>query len=164
MALARANPTPFLISEEILRALLQRVRKAKVTVDEEIVGQIGPGLLVFLGCGQDDGEKELEYLVEKIINLRIFADEQGRMNRSLLDTGGQLLLVSQFTLYGDTRRGRRPSFAKAMNPADAEILYERFADRLRQAGVDVATGRFGAMMDVELLNDGPVTIWIDTAD
>lgn len=148
--------------EEKLRALLQRVRHAQVTVDGEVVGKIGPGLLVFLGCGEGDGEEELNYLVEKTINLRIFADEDGRMNRSLLDEGGELLLVSQFTLYGDTRRGRRPSFAKAMNPADAEEFYETFAARAREAGVTVATGRFGAMMDVELLNDGPVTIWIDT--
>lgn len=145
-----------------MRVLLQRVRRAKVSVDDEVVGQIGPGLLVFLGCGQGDGEKELIYMVEKTINLRIFADEEGRMNRSLLDMGGELLLVSQFTLYGDTRRGRRPSFAKAMDPAQAEELYERFASLARDAGVKVATGRFGAMMDVELLNDGPVTIWIDT--
>lgn len=145
-----------------MRALLQRVQNAKVTVDDEVVGAIGQGLLIFLGCGEGDTEEDLEYLVEKLINLRIFADEDGRMNLSLLDVGGAMLVVSQFTLYADTRRGRRPSFVNAMKPGPAEALYEKFVARVAEEGVEVETGVFGEMMDVELHNDGPVTIMIDS--
>lgn len=147
-----------------MRAILQRVRHAKVTVDHKITGAIDQGLLVFLGCGEGDEEEDLEYLVDKLIHLRIFADDEGRMNRSLIDVDGQMLVVSQFTLYADTSRGRRPSFVKAMKAGPAEEMYERFVDRVRDEGVQVETGVFGAMMDVELLNDGPVTIWLDSRE
>lgn len=147
-----------------MRAILQRVRYASVTVDDEVVGTIDEGLLVFLGCGEGDTDEDLEYLVDKLINLRIFADDDGRMNDSLLDVGGQMLVVSQFTLYADTGRGRRPSFVEAMKPGPAKKLYEQFCHRVRGEGVDVETGVFGEMMDVELLNDGPVTISIDSRD
>ena len=145
-----------------MRALLQRVSHAKVTVDGDVTGQIDEGLLVFLGCGEGDDDEDLEYLVDKLVNLRIFADDEGRMNLSLLGVQGQMLVVSQFTLYADTRRGRRPSFTNAMKPGPAEDLYERFVDAVAERGVQVATGVFAAMMDVELVNDGPVTIMIDT--
>lgn len=147
-----------------MRAVLQRVQSATVTVEGEVTGSIAEGLLLFLGCGEGDGAEELEYLVEKSINLRIFADESGRMNLSLLDVGGSMLVVSQFTLYADTRRGRRPSFINAMKPGPAEELYEQFVESIRRRGIDVATGVFGAMMEVELVNDGPVTILLDTED
>ncbi len=147
-----------------MRAVLQRVRYAKVVVDGETVGEIGPGLLVLLGCGRDDGDEELRYILDKTVNLRIFTDDEGRMNDSLLDVGGELLVVSQFTLYGDTRKGRRPSFVNAMKPEPAEALYERFVEEARKRVETVETGVFGAMMDVELANDGPVTIVLDTAD
>jgi len=145
-----------------MRAVVQRVRRAAVRVDGETVGEIGPGLLVLVGAGQRDGEPDVAWLTKKVCGLRIFRDEEGRMNRSLLDTGGELLAVSQFTLYGDCRKGRRPSFSTAMLPEPAEALYERFVAVLREAGVRVATGRFGAMMDVELVNDGPVTLLLDS--
>ena len=147
-----------------MRAILQRVRHASVTVDDEIVGKIDGGLLVFLGCGEGDTDEDMDYLVDKLINLRIFADDEGRMNDSLLDVGAQMLVISQFTLYADTSRGRRPSFVKAMKPGPAEELYERFVERVKAQGVEVETGVFGEMMDVELLNDGPVTISIDSRD
>ena len=145
-----------------MRAVVQRVKRSHVIVGDEIVGQIGPGLLVLLGVAVEDTEQDADYLVEKIINLRIFEDSDDKMNLSLLETGGALLVVSQFTLYGDTRRGRRPSFIKAAPPADADRLYGYF---VRQAGESVkntATGKFQAMMDVELVNDGPVTIILDS--
>lgn len=145
-----------------MRVVLQRVRHASVTVDGQKVGAIGQGLLVLLGCGQGDGDEEMQKLVEKTVNLRIFADDEGRMNLSLLDVGGQMLVVSQFTLYADTKKGRRPSFVKAMKPGPAEAMYERFVAAVAAYDIDVETGVFGAMMDVELLNDGPVTIIIDT--
>ena len=145
-----------------MRAVLQRVRHARVTVDGEETGAIGPGLLVLLGAGEDDTDDDLVYVLEKTVNLRIFADDEGRMNHSLLDIGGELLVVSQFTLYGDTRKGRRPSFVRALEPVRAEAMYEDFVDRARAMGLRVGTGRFGAMMDVELLNDGPVTMLIDS--
>lgn len=145
-----------------MRALLQRVNQASVTVDGQIVGQIGQGLLILLGVGQSDGEAQVKALVEKIIHLRIFGDDEGKMNRSLLDIGGQALIVSQFTLYADTRKGRRPSFIEAASPAIAEELVERFKAALTTYGIEVASGIFGAHMDVALINDGPVTIMLDS--
>ena len=128
----------------------------------EIVGEIGPGLCIFLGVGKGDGEENANSLADKIKNLRIFADEQGKMNRSLIDTGGELLVVSQFTLYTDCRKGNRPSFSDAALPAEAERLYQYFTQRLRAAGLKVATGQFQAHMNVALVNDGPVTIFIES--
>jgi len=145
-----------------MRALLQRVSRASVTVDGEIVGQIGRGFLILLGIGQGDGEAEVKALVDKIVNLRVFPDDEGKMNRSLLDSGGASLVVSQFTLYADVRKGRRPSFIEAAPPALAEPLVERFMTALAAYGIHVAGGVFGAHMDVELVNDGPVTIWLDS--
>jgi D-tyrosyl-tRNA(Tyr) deacylase len=127
------------------------------------VGSIGPGLLIFLGVGQDDSEKDCDYLADKITNLRIFPDSEGLMNLSLMDTGGAALVVSQFTLWGDCRKGRRPSFTKAANPAIARRLYEHFVGHLKEKGLNVATGRFQEMMDVHLINDGPVTLMLDSA-
>lgn len=147
-----------------MRAILQRVRHAAVTVDDEVTGAIDQGLLVFLGCGEGDTDEDMEYLVDKLVHLRIFADEDGKMNLSLLDVDGEMLVVSQFTLYADTRKGRRPSFVNAMKPGPAEQMYEAFVERVRERGVDVETGVFGAMMDVELVNDGPVTIQIDSRE
>ncbi len=145
-----------------MRALLQRVMHASVTVDEQIVGQIEQGLLVLLGVGQHDSEAQVKTLVDKIAHLRIFGDDEGKMNRSLLDVGGEALVVSQFTLYADMRRGRRPSFTQAAPPDLAEPLVERFKDALASYGLRVEGGVFGAYMQVELLNDGPVTIWLDS--
>ncbi len=147
-----------------MRACIQRVSQAQVTVDGEVTGQIGCGLVVLLGVAQDDGQPEVDWLAEKIIGLRIFPDDEGKMNRSLVEAGGELLVVSQFTLLGDCRKGRRPSFVAAAEPARAEVLYEAFVARARGLGVRVATGRFREHMLVSLTNDGPVTIWIDTAD
>ncbi len=145
-----------------MRALLQRVSHASVTVDEQVVGQIGQGLLVLLGVGRNDSEIQVKTLADKIVYLRIFGDEEGKMNRSLLDIEGEVLVVSQFTLYADTRRGRRPSFTDAAPPAVAEPLCERFKDAVAAYGLKVAGGVFGAHMDVELLNDGPVTIRLES--
>ncbi len=145
-----------------MRALLQRVSRASVTVDEQVVGQIGHGFLIFLGVGQGDGEAQVRMLSEKIVHLRIFEDDEGKMNRSLLDVGGQVLVVSQFTLYADIRKGRRPSFTDAAHPTLAEFLVERFKSALTTYKVVVADGVFGAHMDVELVNSGPVTIWMDS--
>jgi D-aminoacyl-tRNA deacylase len=145
-----------------MRALLQRVTHASVTVDEQVVGQIGQGLLVLLGVGQNDSEVQVKNLADKIVHMRIFGDEEGKMNRSLLDIGGELLVVSQFTLYADVRRGRRPSFTNAAPPSLAEPLVERFKDAVAAYGLRVANGIFGAHMHVELLNDGPVTVWLDS--
>lgn len=145
-----------------MRAVVQRVSEASVTVDGHVVGAIGDGLLVLLGCGHEDGDRDIEYLASKILGLRIFEDDGGRMNRSVLDAGGAVLLVSQFTLYGDCRKGRRPSFVAAMAPELASPMVDRFADRLREGGVEVATGVFGADMDVRLLNRGPVTLMLDS--
>jgi D-aminoacyl-tRNA deacylase len=144
-----------------MRAVIQRVTRAKVTVDENITGEIAGGLLVLLGVSQDDSEKDIDYLVDKIVNLRVFDDDEGKMNLSLLDVGGKLLAVSQFTLYGDTRRGRRPSYIDAAAPERANELYELFVSKAREL-VAVETGKFQAMMQVELVNDGPVTILIDS--
>jgi D-tyrosyl-tRNA(Tyr) deacylase len=135
-----------------------------VTVDADVTGQIGRGLLVLLGVGAGDGEAELNWLADKVVGLRIFEDDAGKMNRSLAEVGGAMLVISQFTLYGDCRRGRRPSFTDAAAPELAEQLYNRFVARVRAAGIQVATGRFREHMQVSLVNDGPVTLWIDTAD
>jgi D-tyrosyl-tRNA(Tyr) deacylase len=145
-----------------MRAVVQRVSRASVTVEQEVVGTIGQGLLVLLGVSSKDTETDARYCVEKILNLRIFEDAEGKMNLSLIDLAGELLVVSQFTLYGDTRRGRRPSFIDAAPPAEANGLYEYFVAECRQQISNVQTGQFQAMMDVELLNDGPVTILIDS--
>ncbi len=147
-----------------MRALLQRVSRGTVHVENEVVGQIGGGLVVLLGVGPDDTEAVADELARKTVELRIFRDEQGRTNRSLLDLHGDALVISQFTLYADTRRGRRPGFTGAASPELAERLYERYAAALRASGVTVATGVFGAEMSVELVNDGPFTIWLDSAD
>ena len=147
-----------------MRAVLQRVTRAAVTVDGETGGAIGPGLVVLLGVAQGDGPDEARRLATKIVELRIFADEEGRFNRSLLDSRGEALVVSQFTLLADVRKGRRPSFGDAAPPEDASQLVDVFAQALRGVGVPVETGRFGARMLVELTNDGPVTIVLDTAD
>lgn len=145
-----------------MRALIQRVSEASVTVDGETLGGIGPGLLILVCAMQGDSEVQADQLAAKISKLRIFKDEDGKMNRSVLDTGGSALVVSQFTLAADTRRGNRPGFSAAAAPAEGERLYEYFADRLAQLGLETAKGRFGADMKVRLLNDGPVTIWMDT--
>ena len=146
-----------------VRAVVQRVARAGVEVEGRRVGGIGPGLLVLLGAGAGDGAADVAYLVDKIANLRIFADDAGKMNRSVLETGGGVLAVSQFTLYGDARKGRRPAFTGALEPTAAEALYLEFVAGLRAAGVvQVATGIFGAMMEVELVNSGPVTILLDS--
>ena len=147
-----------------MRALIQRVSHANVTVDEKVVGEINKGLLVLLGVGQGDGESQVKTVADKIVNLRIFEDDEGKMNRSLLEVGGQVLVVSQFTLYADVRRGRRPSFTNAAPPALAEPLVERFKNAISSYGLTVADGIFGAYMQVELLNDGPVTIWMDSEE
>ena len=145
-----------------MRAVVQRVSRAKVTVGEAITGEIGRGLLVLLGVTHNDGKADADYLVDKVINLRIFDDADGKMNLSLTDIGGGMLVVSQFTLYGDTRRGRRPSFIDAAPGPSAEAMYKYFVARSRTAVDPVQTGSFGAMMDVELVNDGPVTIMLDS--
>ena len=145
-----------------MRAVLQRVSRASVTVDDEITGEIAAGILVLLGVTASDAEADAVQLVEKIVNLRILSDDEGKMNRSLLDTGGELLVVSQFTLYADTRKGRRPSYLEAASPDHANRLYEFFVSEARKLISKVETGRFQAMMDVELVNDGPVTIILET--
>ena len=145
-----------------MRAVVQRLSEASVRVDGAVVGAIGRGLLVLLGVGTGDSEDDADFLAEKVLNLRVFADEQGQMNRSLLDVRGGLLVVSQFTLYGDARRGRRPSYTDAAPPEEANRLYERFVSRVRPSGLEVATGVFRAMMDVALVNEGPVTLLLDS--
>ncbi len=145
-----------------MRVCLQRVSEASVQVDGEQVGKIGHGVLVLLGVGQEDTSHEVKQLVDKIVNLRIFADQQQKMNLSLLDVGGQMLVISQFTLWGDCRKGRRPSFVEAAAPELAEPLYEEFVEEVRSRGVTAETGRFGAMMEVSLVNDGPVTLVIES--
>ena len=145
-----------------MRAVVQRVSRSSVSVAGKIVGEIEKGLLVLLGVTHEDDEKDADLLVDKIVNLRIFNDADEKMNLSLIDVQGELLVVSQFTLYGDTRRGRRPSFINAASGESAERLYESFVAKARQTVKKVATGEFGAMMDVELVNDGPVTIIIDS--
>ncbi|MFZ0199284.1 MAG: D-aminoacyl-tRNA deacylase [Candidatus Sulfotelmatobacter sp.] len=145
-----------------MRAVVQRVSRAQVTVKGEIIGGIGPGLLVLLGVGRDDTESDATYLAEKICGLRVFEDREGKMNRSVLEAGGSVLVVSQFTLYGDVRRGKRPSFDAAAAPEKARQLYEFFVERIRTAGLRCDTGRFQEMMKVELVNEGPVTILLDS--
>ncbi len=145
-----------------MRALIQRVSRARVVVEGETTGEIGPGLLVLLGVAVSDTDAERDWLAEKIMNLRIFEDDAGKMNLSLTDVGGSLLVVSQFTLYGDCRKGRRPSFVDAAPPEMAERVYEEFVAATRGRGVPTETGRFRMHMEVELVNDGPVTLWLDT--
>jgi D-tyrosyl-tRNA(Tyr) deacylase len=147
-----------------VRALLQRTTGARVRVGADVVGEIGAGLVVLLGVGPNDTDAVADGLARRVTELRIFDDADGRTNRSLVDVGGSVLVVSQFTLYADTRRGRRPGFTGAAAPELAERLYLRFAAALRELGVEVATGQFGAVMEVELVNDGPFTIWLDTAE
>ena len=145
-----------------VRALIQRVNSGKVAVDGTVLGSIGPGMVVFLGVGEDDTPWDAEWLAHKTANLRIFDDDAGRMNRSLLETGGEALVVSQFTLYGECRKGRRPSFSRAAPPKLAEKLYELFTSHLRELGVQVATGKFQAVMTVNLENNGPVTLLVES--
>jgi D-tyrosyl-tRNA(Tyr) deacylase len=151
-----------MISSRAVRAVVQRASEASVRVDGEVVGRIGPGLVVLLGVGKDDAERDAEVLAEKVLNLRVFPDEAGQMNRSVQDVGGGLLVISQFTLMGDARKGRRPSYIEAAAPEEANRLYEHFVGRLRPSGLEVATGVFRAMMDVALVNQGPVTILLDS--
>ena len=141
-------------------AVVQRVTRSSVTVDGSVVGAIGPGLNVLLGVADGDEATDADYLAAKVAHLRIFEDDQGRMNRSLLDTGGRMLVVSQFTLLGDCRKGRRPSFVRAAAPELAQRLYLYFVDQVKKLGIDVQTGRFGAMMQVNIVNDGPVTLLV----
>ncbi|HEX4604872.1 MAG TPA: D-aminoacyl-tRNA deacylase [Candidatus Angelobacter sp.] len=145
-----------------MRAVIQRVSRCRVTVDSSVVGEIGPGLLVLLGVNKTDTEAAADYLVEKIIGLRIFEDTEGKMNLSVQDSGGAVLVVSQFTLYGDVRRGKRPSFDGAARPEEAKRLYEYFVAKVRATGLCCETGQFQAMMEVELVNSGPVTIMVDS--
>jgi len=144
-----------------MRLLLQRVKYGRVTVDGVMVAEIGPGMVILLGIGPQDGEEQARYLVEKVTNLRIYEDEQGKINRSILEVGGEAIVVSQFTLYADTRKGRRPSFTEAAPPELAAPLVQRFAEMLAEQGVPTQTGEFGANMLVEVANDGPVTIWLE---
>lgn len=144
-----------------MRVILQRVTHGRVSVEGRTLAKIGPGLVILLGVGPNDGEEQIRYLVEKIANLRIFGDEQGKINRSVLDIGGEAIVVSQFTLYADTRKGRRPSFTDAAPPEIASPLVDRFAELLNAQGVPTQTGEFGAYMLVEIANDGPVTIWME---
>ncbi len=145
-----------------MKAVIQRVKNAKVEVGEEITGRIGRGLLVFLGVGKNDTVQDIEWMTEKISGLRIFEDDSGKMNLSIMDVRGEALIVSQFTLYGDCRKGRRPSFASAANPEKANFLYEEFISTFRLKGIKTETGRFQAMMDISLVNDGPVTIIVES--
>jgi D-aminoacyl-tRNA deacylase len=145
-----------------MRAVIQRVKSAQVIVNEKIIGSIGFGLLVLLGISREDNRDDADYLVEKTSNLRIFDDQDGKMNRSLLDVGGEMLIVSQFTLSADCRKGRRPSFTAAAEPAEAKKLYQYFIERVKEKGITVATGEFQALMEVGLINNGPVTILMDS--
>ena len=147
-----------------MRAVIQRARRARVLTGSREVAAIGPGLVLLVGVAEGDGESDATYLADKTANLRIMSDDEGRMNRSILESGGAVLLVSQFTLLAETRKGRRPSFTGAAAPAVAERLLDSLADSLRVQGIGVRTGEFGAMMDVELVNDGPVTIVIDSSE
>jgi D-tyrosyl-tRNA(Tyr) deacylase len=145
-----------------MRAVVQRVTEARVTVDDRLVGEIGPGALVLLGISVDDGDSEVAWFADKLVHLRVWPDAEDRMNRSLLDVSGEALIVSQFTLYGDARKGRRPSFIHAAQGAEAEAIYEACVAAVQSAGVRCAMGEFGAMMKVTLVNDGPVTIMLDS--
>ncbi len=145
-----------------MRAVIQRVKSAEVRVEGQVVGKIGKGLLVFIGVARGDGENDLSYMVAKIPDLRIFEDETGKFNLSLRETAGAMLIVSQFTLHGDCRKGRRPSFTDAEDPPAAKALYDRFISRMKDQGIAVETGEFQAKMEVHLVNDGPVTLWLDS--
>ena len=145
-----------------MKACIQRVSRASVTVNKTIVGQIGPGLVVLLGVAENDTDAEAEKLAQKTVDLRIFEDDEGKMNRSLLESAGQMLVISQFTLLADCRKGRRPSFTAAARPDEADRLYQVFTQKVEKLGVPTANGQFQAHMQVELVNDGPVTIWLDT--
>ncbi|HHW55597.1 MAG: D-aminoacyl-tRNA deacylase [bacterium] len=145
-----------------MRAVVQRVTKGRVRVEGETVGEIGPGFVVLLGIGREDTRADAQYLAEKVVNLRVFEDEEGKMNLSLLDVGGEILAISQFTLYGDCRKGRRPSFTAAAPPEEARALYEGFVQEVAGYGLRVATGQFQAHMLVEIHNDGPVTLLLDS--
>ncbi|MEF9991010.1 MAG: D-aminoacyl-tRNA deacylase [Romboutsia sp.] len=145
-----------------MRAVVQRVSSSKVTVDEAITGEISKGLLVLLGVTHEDSSSDVDYMIDKILNLRIFEDENDKMNLSLKDVGGELLVVSQFTLYGDCRKGRRPSFSSAAKPDMANELYEEFIEKAKAEGINIGTGKFAAHMMVELTNDGPVTMLLDS--
>ena len=145
-----------------MRAVIQRVTKASVSVDGEVIGKIGKGFVVLLGVGQDDAEEDMRYIADKTVNLRVFEDENEKMNLSLQDIGGELLVISQFTLYGDCRKGRRPSFDKAGEPKSAKELYEKTCEYFKSFGIVTETGRFAADMQVELINDGPVTLMLDS--
>lgn len=145
-----------------MRGVVQRVKYAKVTVESEVIGSIDQGILLLLSVEDNDDEKDLEYMCDKVANLRIFEDENDKMNMSLLDVGGSILVVSQFTLHGDARKGRRPSFIAAARPEKAIPLYEKFIKKMKEQGIKTSSGRFGADMQVELVNDGPVTILLDS--
>lgn len=145
-----------------MRAVVQRVKNASVEVDQNCIGKIGKGLLIYLGVTHDDKDSDLQYMADKISNLRIFEDDDEKMNRSLLDEKGEILLISQFTLYGDVRKGRRPSFIRAARPHHATPLYEKLISELKDRGISVATGEFGADMKVSSINDGPVTLLLDS--
>ena len=145
-----------------MRSVIQRVKSCCVTVNGEIIGRIEAGLLVLLGIHSGDSKKEIDWMADKIINLRIFEDDTGKMNRSLVDTCGSMLIVSQFTLYGDCRKGRRPGYSQAAPPEVAEPLYRQFVEQIQKRGITTATGKFGAVMDVALTNDGPVTLLLDS--
>jgi len=147
---------------DTVRAVIQRVQQSSVTVNEAVIAKIGQGLLVLLGIAETDQEADADFMADKIVHLRIFEDELGKMNRSLLDIGGEMLVVSQFTLLGDCRKGRRPSFIQAAAPQKANALYERFVQQVRRKGVNTATGQFRALMAVSLINDGPVTLIVDS--
>lgn len=146
-----------------MRAVIQRVLQGSVTVDGTVVGEIKEGLVVLLGIGKEDDEKDLEYMIDKIIGLRIFQDENDKMNLSLLDVKGELLIISQFTLYGDARKGRRPNFMNALGGDDAKIFYDKFIEMMKETGLKIETGIFGAHMQVDIKNDGPVTILLDSS-
>ena len=146
-----------------MRILVQRVSRAQVSVDGDVVGRIGPGLVLLVGVHEDDGEEEAAFCADKCANLRVFADEDGKMNRSVVEAGGMVLAVSQFTLYGDCRKGRRPSFVSAARPDRADPLYRCVVERLRASGITVECGVFGAEMQVEIHNDGPVTLLVESA-
>lgn len=145
-----------------MRAVVQKISRSQVTVDGELTGKTGPGLLVLLGVTHDDTEKDAEYMADKLVNLRIFEDENEKLNLSLIDVGGEMMAVSQFTLYGDCRKGRRPGFTEAARPEPADKLYQYFVQKVRDMGINVETGRFQTHMMVELVNDGPVTILVDS--
>lgn len=147
-----------------MKILLQRVTSASVSIDGEVVGKIGQGMVAFVGVAEGDSETDIEYLVPKMTGLRIFADEEGRFNISVADIGGELLLISQFTLLADTRKGKRPSFTRAASPEQAELLFEQFVEKTRDTGLKVETGRFQQYMQVDIHNDGPVTIMLDSHD